>query len=100
MDLSTQLPPTTDGNTAIIVFCGKFTKMIHVVPAKTESDGPEVASIFSNMYFNIMVCHNNSSMIETQGLPALSGKFCLAYVASDRLTLLLIIHKQMGRQKW
>jgi hypothetical protein len=46
MDVITQLPLTTDGNTAIIVFCDKFTKMIHVVPAKTKIDGPEVANIF------------------------------------------------------
>ena len=44
MDLITQLPPTTDGNTAIIVFCDKFTKMIHVVPAKTKNDGSKMNS--------------------------------------------------------
>ncbi len=51
MDLITQLPPTADGNTAIIVFCDKFTKMIHVVPTKTKCDGPEVAHIFLKHVF-------------------------------------------------
>ena len=51
MDLIMQLPPTADGNMAIIVFCDKFTKMIHVVPAKTKCDGPEVANIFFKHVF-------------------------------------------------
>jgi hypothetical protein len=31
MDLITQLPPTENGNTCIVVFVDKLTKMIHVV---------------------------------------------------------------------
>jgi hypothetical protein len=50
MDLITQLPTTADGNTAIIVFCDKFTKKIHVVPTKT-CDSPEVANLYFKHVF-------------------------------------------------
>jgi hypothetical protein len=51
MDLITKLPPTTDGNTAIIVLLDIFKEMIHVVPAKTKNNGPEVANIFYKHVF-------------------------------------------------
>jgi hypothetical protein len=40
MDLITQLPPTENGNTCIVVFVDKLTKMIHVIPTGPKYRDP------------------------------------------------------------
>ncbi len=51
MDLITQLPPTKDGNTAIVVFTDKLTKMIHIIPTITKYTAPILADIFLQNVF-------------------------------------------------
>lgn len=46
MDLITQLPPTNLGNTAIIVFVDRMSKMTILAPAKTTIGAREFAQIF------------------------------------------------------
>jgi hypothetical protein len=80
MDLTMQLPPATDGNTAIIVFCDKFTKVIHVVLDKTKSDGPEVANLFFRYVFQYHgmpehFIHDRDTRFTSQFWKALFG-FC------------------------
>jgi hypothetical protein len=60
--------------------------MIHVVPAKTKGDGPEVAYIFFKQVFHYHGVQASgrlpcAHMIGTPGLPVPSGKQYLAYVA-------------------
>ena len=51
MDLITQLPVTTDGNDAIVVFVDKFSKMVHYAATTTTCTADQVARIF----FDIVV---------------------------------------------
>jgi hypothetical protein len=46
MDLITQLPVTTQGNDAIVVFVDKFTKMVHYAATTTTCTADQVARIF------------------------------------------------------
>jgi hypothetical protein len=46
MDLITQLPRTTQGHDAIVVFVDKLTKMIHCIPTTTTVTAPQLAKIF------------------------------------------------------
>ncbi len=48
MDLITDLPLTTDGSDAILVFTDKLSKMIHLVPTAKTCDAKEAATMFLN----------------------------------------------------
>jgi hypothetical protein len=60
MDLITQLPPTKNWNTCIVVFVDKRTKMIHVVPT-----GPKYsATILADMFLlNVFRLHGMPSVV-------------------------------------
>ncbi|KAJ9521060.1 hypothetical protein QJQ45_022784 [Haematococcus lacustris] len=51
MDLITQLPVTSAGHDAIVVFVDKLTKMIHTVPTTTTVSAPELAQLFFDSVF-------------------------------------------------
>ncbi|KAJ9522138.1 hypothetical protein QJQ45_005140 [Haematococcus lacustris] len=51
MDLITQLPVTSAGHDAIVVFVDKLTKMIHTVPTTTAVSAPELAQLFFDSVF-------------------------------------------------
>ncbi|KAJ9524896.1 hypothetical protein QJQ45_002965 [Haematococcus lacustris] len=51
MDLITQLPVTSAGHDAIVVFVDKLTKMIHTVPTTTTVSAPELAQLFCDSVF-------------------------------------------------
>jgi hypothetical protein len=53
MDLITQLPPTKDGNTCIVVFVDKLNKMIHVVPTGPKYSATILADIFLQNVFRL-----------------------------------------------
>ena len=53
MDLITALPKTRSGNTAIIVFVGRLTKMMHAVATVTECSAADVAFMFLNSVFKL-----------------------------------------------
>jgi hypothetical protein len=50
-DLITQLPLTKDGNTAIVVFTDKLTKLIHIIPTITKYTAPILANMFLQNVF-------------------------------------------------
>lgn len=51
MDLITQLPETKRGNTAIVVFVDRLSKMVRLVPVKTSIDAEEYAHVFVREVF-------------------------------------------------
>jgi hypothetical protein len=51
MDLIVALPPTLDGNTSLVVFVDKLTKMIHIAPCVGQSDAPVLARLFLENVF-------------------------------------------------
>ncbi|KAJ9524507.1 hypothetical protein QJQ45_019534 [Haematococcus lacustris] len=51
MDLITQLPVTSAGHDAIVVFVDKLTRMIHTVPTTTTVSAPELAQLFFDSVF-------------------------------------------------
>jgi hypothetical protein len=53
MDLINQLPPTENGNTCIVVFVDKLTKMIHVVPTGPKYYAVILADIFLQNVFRL-----------------------------------------------
>jgi hypothetical protein len=53
MDLINQLPPTENGNTCIVVFVDKLTKMIHVVPTGPKYSAVILADIFLQNVFRL-----------------------------------------------
>ena len=46
MDLIVALPPTPNGNDAVVTFVDKLTKMCHFVPAQTNITAPQLAQLF------------------------------------------------------
>ena len=53
MDLITALPKTRSGNTAIVVFVCRLTKMMHAVATVTECSAADVAFLFLNTVFKL-----------------------------------------------
>ena len=51
MDLITRLPETPRGNTAIVVFVDRLSKMVRLVPVKTSIDAEEYAHVFVREVF-------------------------------------------------
>ncbi len=51
MDFIVQLPPTTNGHDAIIVFVDRLTKRAHFYPTHTSISAPEVAKAFFETIF-------------------------------------------------
>ena len=50
MDLITQLPPTHNGNTAIVVWVDRLSKMVILAPAKTAIGSKEFAQLFMERF--------------------------------------------------
>jgi hypothetical protein len=53
MDLITQLPRSSDGNDAIVVFVDKLTKMVHYAATTTTVTAPQLASLFLDRVFRL-----------------------------------------------
>jgi hypothetical protein len=51
MDLILALPPTLDGNTSLVVFVDKLTKMIHIAPCVGLSTASALADLFLKNVF-------------------------------------------------
>ena len=51
MDLIVALPRTLDGNTSLVVFVDKLTKMIHIAPCVGVSSAPALADLFLKNVF-------------------------------------------------
>ena len=52
MDLITQLPETLHGNSAIIVFVDRLTKMVRLVPAATSIGAKDFAHAFTREVYS------------------------------------------------
>ncbi|KAJ9509668.1 hypothetical protein QJQ45_011337 [Haematococcus lacustris] len=53
LDLITQLPVTTSGHDAIVVFVDKLTKMMHAIPTTTSVTASTLARIFFDHVFRL-----------------------------------------------
>lgn len=53
MDLITQLPKSTNGFDAIIVFVDRLTKMVHFVPSSSNVNAQQLARLFFDNIFRI-----------------------------------------------
>jgi hypothetical protein len=60
MDFVVELPPTPNGNNAILVFVDKLTKMIHLAPTTTNCNAQEAANLFVQ---NIIRLHGVPRML-------------------------------------
>lgn len=53
MDLITQLPHSTDGFDAIVVFVDRLTKMVHFVPSHSNVSSVQIARLFFDNVFRL-----------------------------------------------
>ena len=56
MDFIVDLPPSTQGNTCIMVFCDKLSKMIYLAPTKKDCDAECAAQLFINSVCKLHGC--------------------------------------------
>jgi hypothetical protein len=97
MDLITQLPKSTRGNDAIVVFVDKLTKMVHLVATKTEVTAPQLAEIFLEA---IVRHHGLPSSIVSDRDPRFTGHFWrnLWKCLGTQLTMSTAYHPQTDGQ--
>ena len=84
MDLITQLPETERGNTAIVVFVDRLSKMVRLVPVKTTIDAKEYAHVFVR---EIFAKHGLPASIVSDRDPRFTSDFsdkCAKFWASSR----------------
>jgi len=95
MDLITQLPETENGNTAIVVFVDRLSKMVRLVPVETSIDDREYAHIFVREVFAM---HGLPASIVSDRDPRFTSEFfetlCETLGCPQPFT-----HRQMGRQR-
>ncbi|KAJ9516908.1 hypothetical protein QJQ45_027301 [Haematococcus lacustris] len=72
MDLITQLPVSSAGNDAIVVFVDKLTKMIHAVPTTTSITAPALARLF---FDNVFRLHGLPKVIVSDRDPRFTSAF-------------------------
>jgi hypothetical protein len=53
MDFISGLPCTAAGYDAVLVFCDKLTKMIHLAACTTDTDAFETAKLFRDRVFAV-----------------------------------------------
>ena len=53
VDLITALPETRKGNTAIVVFCDRLSKMVHIASCRTQIDAVEFVELFKHEIFRL-----------------------------------------------
>ena len=87
VDFITHLPETPRGNTAIVVFVDRLTKMVHFVPTRDDADAAEVAQLFLE---NVWKHHGLCRDIVSDRDPRFTSKFW------DELCKLLHIQKKMS----
>src|SRR5260370_11912139 len=73
MDLITQLPITTHGNDAIVVFVDKFSKMIHYAATTTTCTADQVARTF---FDTVVTLHSLPKHIIRARDSCFTSKFC------------------------
>ena len=78
MDFITQLPLTTRGNTQIMVFVDRLTKMVHLAALPTNTTTLDVAHCFVHNVFRL---HGLPSSLVSDRDPKFSGKVWQAVMA-------------------
>ena len=53
VDLITALPETKKGNTAIVVFCDRLSKMVHIASCRTQINAVEFVELFKHEVFRL-----------------------------------------------
>ena len=97
MDLITQLPRTSSGNDAIVVFVDKFSKMVHYVATTTTVTAEELANIFLN---NVVKHHGIPKNLVSDRDPRFTSKFwqCLFKTLGTKLKMSTAYHPQTDGQ--
>lgn len=72
LDLITQLPLTTSGHDAIIVFVDRLTKMVHFAPTTSDVDAEEAAWLYLQ---NVFRHHGLADELISDRGPQFAGKF-------------------------
>ena len=77
MDFVVQLPTTTSGYDAILVFVDRLTKMVHLAPTHSTCDAVETATLFTH---HVVRLHGWPREVITDRGSVFTGKFfqCLA----------------------
>jgi hypothetical protein len=97
MDFITQLPPTTSGYDAIVVFVDKLSKMVHIVPATTSISAPDVAVMF---YKEVVRLHGVPKSIISDRDPRFTSNFwkCLWSLLGTKLSMSTAFHPESDGQ--
>jgi len=72
MDLITQLPRTTEGHDAIVVFVDRLTKMVHFAATVTTVTAPQLATIFFDTVYRF---HGLPRVVVSDRDPRFTSKF-------------------------
>jgi hypothetical protein len=97
MDLITQLPKSSRGYDAIVVFVDKLTKMVHLAATRTEVTTPQLAEIF---WTTVVRHHGLPASIVSDRDPRFTGHFWRALwkCLGTQLTMSTAFHPQTDGQ--
>jgi hypothetical protein len=97
MDLITQLPKTSSGHDAIVVFVDKLTKMVHFVPTTTEVSAPELAQVFMR---EVTRLHGVPKSVVSDRDPRVTSNFwkSLWKLMGTKLAMSIAFHPQTDGQ--
>ncbi len=97
MDLITQLPKTTAGHDAIVVFVDRLSKMVHFVPTTTTVGAEKLANIFHD---NVIKLHGLPEEIVSDRDPRMTSHFWRQLMAKmgSKLSMSSAFHPQTDGQ--
>ncbi len=97
MDLITQLPRTTSGHDAIVVFVDKYSKMVHYAPTTTTVTAPQLAKLF---FQHVVRHHGVPTAIVSDRDPRFTSNFwrALWQQLGTRLAMSTAYHPQTDGQ--
>lgn len=97
MDFMTQLPTTAAGNDAIVVFVDKLSKLVHIVPCKSNITAPQTAHLYLN---HVVRHHGLARVIISDRDPKFTSKFwrALHQQLDTKIALSTAYHPQTDGQ--
>lgn len=99
VDLITELPETKSGNTQIVVFVDRLSKMVHFAAVVAAFTAVQWHGCMCTPFSDCMACNVTLSVIETPCSPVGSGKSSQSHLALDVQCQLHSIQPVMDRQK-